>query len=209
MKIGILGAGKVGTTLGLGLVQAGHEVIYAVRDPLASKYADLAGERTQVLAVPQAVAAAEAVLLATPWSSTEAALATAGDFGGKPLLDATNPIGPGLTLTHGHDDSGAEQVQRWAPSARVVKVFNSTGRENMADPSYPEGRVAMFLCGDDEDACATASTLCEALGFEAVRVGGLARARVLEPAAMLWIQLATVLGQGRDIAFGLLRREGR
>ncbi|MEM7158788.1 MAG: NAD(P)-binding domain-containing protein [Myxococcota bacterium] len=209
MKIAILGAGNVGTTLGRRFVDAGHEVVYAVRNPLAPKSASLAGERTEVLAVPEAVAAAEVVLLSTPWPATEAALAAAGDFGGKPLLDATNPIGPGLTLTHGHDDSGAEQVQRWARGARVVKVFNSTGRENMADPAYPEGPAAMFLCGDDDDACETARTLCEALGFEPVRVGGLARARVLEPAAMLWIQLAAVLGHGRDIAFGLLRREDR
>ena len=206
MRIGILGAGQVGTTLGSGLRQAGHHVRYAVRDPDAARHAPLAADGASVLAVPDAVAAADAVVLATPWATTEEALDAAGDFGGKPLLDATNPIGPGLTLTHGHDDSGGEQVQRWAPTAKVVKVFNTTGRENMAAPAYPEGRVPMFLCGDDQDACETAGALAADLGFEPLRIGGLARARVLEPVAMLWIQLALVRGHGRGIALGLLRR---
>jgi predicted dinucleotide-binding enzyme len=206
MKVAILGAGNVGRTLGTGLAAAGHEILYAVREPDAPKNAALAGERSRALPVRDAVAAADVVVLATPWSATEAALASAGDFGGKPLLDATNPIGPGFVLTHGHTDSGGEQVQRWAPSAKVVKAFNTTGLENMADPRYGDARAAMFVCGDDADACAVALRLAGELGFEAVRVGGLDRARVLEPAAVLWISLAMSPANGRNIAFGLLRR---
>ena len=86
-----------------------------------------------------------------PALGAEGAIGAAGDLGGKILIDATNPIGKGFVLTHGHDDSGAEQVQRWAPGARVVKAFNTTGAENMADPAYPAGPLAMFVCGDDED----------------------------------------------------------
>lgn len=207
MKIGILGAGNVGTTLGRGLARAGHELLYAVREPDRAELDALRRDGAAVLAVRDTVERADLVLLATPWASTEAALASAGDFQGKPLLDATNPIGPGLSLTHGHTDSGAEQVARWAKGAKVVKVFNTTGVENMANPEYPDGRVAMFICGDDARACAIALELCHDLGFEAIRVGGLAMARVLEPAAMLWIQLAIVLGNGRNIGFGLLRRD--
>ncbi len=206
MKIAILGAGNVGRTLGRGLAGANHQILYAVREPGAPKYRELADEGAELLTVRAAVERAELVILATPWSATRDALAGAGDLGGKPLLDATNPIGPGFALTHGHTDSGAEQVQRWAPSARVVKVFNTTGVENMAKPVYPDGRVAMFICGDDDDACEAARSLCVDLGFAPVRVGGLARARVLEPAAMLWIKLALVLGNGRGIGFGLLTR---
>lgn len=138
-------------------------------------------------------------------AAAQDALQTAGDFGGKPLLDATNPVGPGFVLTHGRDDSGAEHVQRQAPSARVVKVFNSTGLENMADPVYPGGRAFMPLCGDDLEACDIALRLAADLGFEAVRVGGLSRARLIEPAAALWIAASQALGT-RDFAFGLIRR---
>lgn len=205
MRVSILGAGKVGTTLGGALAAAGHELLYGVRDPADVKHDGLRAS-ARVCSVRDAAAQADAVILSTPWAAAQSVLAEAGDFGGRPLLDATNPIGPGLELTHGHTDSGGEQVQRWAPSARVVKVFNTTGLENMADPRYPDGRVAMFLCGDDDHACEVARTLCDDIGFLPVRVGPLARARILEPAAMLWIRLALVLGYGRGVGFGLLAR---
>ena len=105
----------------------------------------------------------------------------------------------------GHTDSGGEQVQAWAPSARVVKVLNSTGAENMADPHYGAERATMFLCGGDATARAVAARLVEDLGFEAVAAGPLANARLLEPLALLWIDLALRQGLGRGIAFRRLR----
>lgn len=206
MKIGVIGAGTVGGTLGKALAKAGHSVVYGLRDPASPKYAGLAHERAELGTVRDAVTKSDAVILATPWNAAKDAVESAGDFGGKPLLDATNPIGAGMALTHGHTDSGAEQVQRWATNAKVVKVFNTTGVENMANPQYGDARVAMWLCGDDDGACALALQLAKDLGFDALRVGKLERARILEPAARLWIDLALVRGQGRNVAFGLLRR---
>jgi len=209
MRIGIIGAGNVGGTLGRGLAKAGHAIVYGVREPLEEeKHRELRHTNAEVRSVREAVTGAEAVILATPWNAAQAALAAAGDFDGKPLLDATNPIGPGFALTHGHTDSGAEQVARWATNAKVVKVFNTTGLENMADPQYGQARAAMFVCGDDDPACALALGLARELGFDALQVGGLSKARVLEPAGLLWINLALVLGNGRSVAFGLLRRNG-
>lgn len=205
MKVGILGAGHVGGTLGRGLAKAGHTVVFGLRDPGDAKHAALR-DVGSLASLREAVASSEAVILATPWRAAEGALEAAGDFEGKPLIDATNPIGPGLTLVHGHTSSGAEQVAAWAKSARVVKAFNTTGFENMGDPRYRELRAVMFVCGDDDEACAVALSLAKDLGFDAVRAGKLDRARLLEPLAVLWIQLAMGLGHGRDIAFGLLRR---
>jgi len=89
-----------------------------------------------------------------------------------------------------------------------VTAFNSTGVENLADPRFGDARAAMFVAGDDAAACEIALGLARDLGFLAVRLGGLVRARVLEPTAMLWIQLAITRGLGRDIAFGVVRRGG-
>ncbi len=203
MKIAIIGAGNVGGTLGKGLAKAGHQVVYGVRNPDDPKHAEL--KPAQIATVRGAVESSDATILATPWNGAEAALAAAGDFGGKPLLDATNPIGPGFSLLHGHTDSGGEQVARWAKGARVVKAFNTTGYENMADPVYGQARAAMLVAGDDQGACEVAMGLARDLGFEPVRLGGLNAARMLEPLAMAWIKLA-VGGHGRNIAFGLLRR---
>lgn len=145
-------------------------------------------------------------MLATPWSAVPDAVRAAGDFGGKPLIDVTNPIGPGFALTLGHTGSGAEEVARLARNARVVKAFNTTGLENMANPAFGERRVVMPVAGDDPSAVDVAAKLASDIGFESVGLKGLARARELEPLAMLWIKLALQWGLGRNIAFGISRR---
>lgn len=206
MRIAILGAGRVGGTLGRRLAEAGHTVVYGLREGRAELPEELRHASASGAPVPEAVRQADVVLLTTPWAAAEAVLRAAGDLGGKPLLDATNPIGAGMALTHGHTDSGGEQVQRWAPSARVVKVFNTTGVENMADPRFGDARALMLACGDDTDAVATAVRLAGDIGFEALAFGPLRNARLLEPFGRAWIELALVRGQGRGIAFGLLRR---
>ncbi len=203
MKISILGAGRVGGTLGAGWHAAGHAVTYGVRDPNDPNHATLSG---QAASVADAVANADLVVLATPWAAAASVLEAAGDFGQRPLIDATNPIGPGMALTHGHDDSGAEQVARWATNARVVKGFNTTGFENMGDPTFPAGASVMFVCGDDAEATQMAYDLATDLGFDAVNLGPLRHARELEPMALIWIRMAMQLGHGRAWAFGRLRR---
>jgi len=206
VRIAVIGAGTVGGTLGRGWARRGHEVTFGVRDESGPRATGLASEGLRVAAPRMAVEGSEAVLLATPWAAAREALAGLGDLGGRPLLDATNPIGPGLTLALGHHTSGGEQVQAWARGARVVKVFNTTGAENLAAPRFGERAALMLYCGDDASACAVAARLATDLGFEAVAAGPLASARLIEPLALLWIRLAMAEGQGRDFAFGLLRR---
>ncbi len=201
MLITIIGAGKVGTTLGERFRDAGHDVAYGVRAPDDPKHAGL-----PVASIQHAAAAADVVILTTSWAGAQDALRAAGDLAGKILIDATNPIGPGMVLTHGTTDSGAEQVARWAPGARVVKAFNSVGREVMANPRFGEARSVLFLCGDDAAARATVSQLARDLGFEPLDIGPLARARFIEPAALVWILAASGVGT-REFSWGLLRRE--
>ena len=205
MNIGIIGAGRVGTTLGDRLAKAGHDISYAVEQPDAPEHQLLRDSGAYVGATAEVVRRAGAVLLATPWGATEEAVMAAGDFGGKPLMDVTNPIDANFELAVGHDASGAEQVQRWVPSARVVKVFNTTGQNNMAEPVYPSGPLVMLACGDDTQAVEVAMRLAADVGFEPFHVGPLTMARYLEPAAMLWIK--TSMKHGRDFGFGLYRRE--
>ena len=206
MDISVIGAGRVGSTLGRRLAEAGHALHYALRTPEGPVPERLAHVRASTGAVNDVVQRSEAVLLTTPWAATEAALAAVADFGNRPLLDVTNPIGPGFALTHGHTDSGAEQVQRWAPTARVVKVFNTTGQENMANPTFGAHRALMLACGDDADALNLALGLASDIGFDARAFGSLSEARLLEPLALVWIRLAMVHGAGRGFALGLLER---
>ncbi len=204
MRIAVIGAGNVGTTLGSGWAAAGHEVSYGVRD--ASRGAPHAGATMR--SVSEAVREGDVAVLATSWEAAPAALEAAGDFAGKPLIDVTNPIGAGFKLTHGHDTSGGEQVASLARNARVVKAFNCTGLENMKNPRYGEHRAVMPVAGDDASANAMAATLAGDLGFDPVVLDSLRHARELEPLALLWISLAMPWGHGRDIAFGLAKRTG-
>jgi predicted dinucleotide-binding enzyme len=88
----------------------------------------------------------------------------------------------------------------------VVKIFNTTGANNMENSKYRVGAVVMFYRGDDAGAKKTAAELAADLGFDPINAGGLAIARLREPLAMLWIHLAYAQRMGRDFAFSIVRR---
>jgi NADPH-dependent F420 reductase len=204
----------VGGTLGWRWAQSGHQVVFGVRNPSDEKVKTVlaaAGPNARAGGVLEAAAASEIVVLTVPWEAAQDAIRSAGDLTGKVVIDATNPIGGGmqglqLDLRLGYTTSAAEQVAEWARGARVVKAFNTTGFNNMENPRYGSQAAAMFYCGDDAEAREVVAQLGEDLGFEMIDAGPLAAARLLEPLAMLWINLALFQGLGRDFAFTLARR---
>lgn len=210
MRIAVIGAGAVGATLAHRWIQAGHGICFGSRSPTSDKVqAALSALPGSARAAPvaEAVDWCEVALLATQYRDAVSAVAAAGDFGGRILLDATNPLKPDLSgLLDIGALSAAEIIARAASGARVVKAFNSTGFNVMADPGFSAGRAVMLVCGDDRDARETARRLASNIGFDAIDAGPLSEARLLEAIAMLWIRLAYAHGQGRDIAFSLLRR---
>jgi predicted dinucleotide-binding enzyme len=208
MTIAILGAGNVGMALARNLVSHGERVHFGVPD--ATKYAAAVaalGASARIGTVAQAIAEADLAILAVPYGAAQQVAESVRDWRNRILVDATNPLAPGLAgLALGTTTSGAEQVAQSARGARVVKAFNTTGAENMAEPRFAAGAVFMPVAGDDADARARVVALATLLGFDAVDVGPLAAARYLEPFAMTWIHMAIKRGMGRDFAFGLLRR---
>lgn len=209
MKIAIIGTGNVGRALGTGWAQKGHTVIFGSRHPDEEKVRQIltaAGKNARAALPNVAAAEAEVVVLAVPGTAVAATIPTLGNLSGKILIDATNPIAPGLQLSVGHTTSGAEQVAALAAGAHVVKAFNTTGAENMANPLYQGEPITVFICGDDVAAKAAVSQLAQDLGFAVADVGGLDKARLLEPMALVWISLAMPQGLGRDIAFKLVHR---
>jgi hypothetical protein len=208
MSVAIIGAGAVGQALAQALVRAGEEVVFGVPDP--GKYraqVDRLGERARIGTVAEAVAASEVVILAVPYAAAESVARSVPDWQGKVLVDVTNPLAPNLEgLTLGTTTSGAEAIAAAACGARVVKAFNTTGAENLADSHYPDGKPWMPVCGDDAQARARVLALATRIGFDAVDLGELKAARYLEPLALTWIHLAIRQGYGRHFAFGLLRR---
>ena len=204
MRIAIIGTGNVGRAIAMGLAGKGHDVTFGTRDVTAAEALALAGDTGTRLALPATAAGwAEVVILALPWSAAETVVKALGDLTGRTVIDCMNPlgmVGGSLGLMVGHDTSGGEIVAGWLPGAHLVKTLNQVGAEIMADNRHLPQRPAMFMAGDDAVAKEKAAVLLRALGFQPLDAGDLAKARLLEPLAMVWINQALFRGKGRNWA---------
>ena len=214
MKIGVLGSGKVGQTLGQGFANLGHQVLLGSRTPARGKikaWLAEAGENASAGTFKAAAAFGEVIILAVNWFGLENALKLAGpeNFNDKPVIDCTNPIrfsanGPPV-LALGYTDSAGETVQRRLPAARVVKAFNTIEVALMVKPDFPAGPPTTFICGNNAAAKAITRRFLKDFGWEVSDVGDITAARYLEPLAMVWILHALNTGSANH-AFKLLRK---
>lgn len=214
MKIGILGTGDVGKSLGSAFIALGHEVKMGSRDAHNEKavtWASTSGINASTGTFADAAQFGEVVVLALSWAGAENALNLAGadNFAGKVVIDAINPLefepGKGPTLAIGHTDSAGEQVQRWLPSAHVVKAFNTVGHAHMFKPDFPCGPPDMFICGNDAAAKETVTEILKDFGWPAIDIGGIEGSRLLEPLCILWVGYGLRTGTWNH-AFKLLRK---
>jgi predicted dinucleotide-binding enzyme len=180
----------VGKALARGLSRAGHEVRAVGSDPAA---------------VREAGAWAGVVILAVPFGAVEDAVRELGaSVDGKPLVDATNALTKDMQLAVGFTTSGAEELQKKAPKAKVVKAFNTVFAGQMDSGRTEGGQVSAFAAGDDAGAKGTVLQLARDIGFDAVDAGPLRNARMLEALGYLNIQLGFAVGMGAKIGFKLV-----
>ena len=183
MRVAILGSGQVGQALARGWAAHGHDVVIGTRQT--------AVEDLTVAPPAEAVRDADLVVLAVRGTAAvELVRSLDGELDGRVLVDATNPLGTGdrgPTLFVGTTDSLGEQVQRAAPSARVVKAYNTVGNALMVDPDLPGGPPTMFLAGDDPDAKDLVGDLLRATGWDVADLGGIEAGRWLEATCMAWV----------------------
>jgi predicted dinucleotide-binding enzyme len=174
-----------------------------VREPESFDRSDLLeGGNTTVHSVREAVAGSEVIVVATPPEAAEGLAATLGDLTGKTLIDTSNAV-----RSRPEHYPTAYHAFAALTAAQVVKCFNSTGFENMADPRYGDSGLDMFMAGDSAPAKAVAERLARDLGFTACYdFGGADRVELLEQFALSWINLAIFQGVGRGIGFKVLRR---
>lgn len=180
MRIGVIGAGKIGGTLALRLADGGHEIVVANRrgpDAIAELLAEL-GPRGRAGDPREAAAFGEVVIVATPlaaWGELPAA-----ELAGRVVVDANNYYPGRDGQIEELDDGALSSSQLFAsrlPGARVVKAFNTIFWERLRDAGRPPGdpeRLAIPLAADDAAAKATVAGLIEQLGFDAVDSGTLA-----------------------------------
>lgn len=209
MKIGIIGSGNMGSCLGKLWSQAGHQVMFSfTQDPEAlEEAAASAGGRTGTVA--DAAQFGDVVLVTVPWAAIDIALKDAATaLTGKVVISCNNPLKPDLSgLLLGTDTSGAEEVARIVPSAKVVEVlFPFAQQLRSGELRFNGQQSSQFYCGDDAEAKRVVATLIGELGLDPVDAGPLTSARFLEPFGMLMIQLAYRQGFGVNIGTQLLHR---
>jgi predicted dinucleotide-binding enzyme len=203
MNIAIIGAGNVGGALARRWAAAGHRVILGVRDTGATRVQNLLGPNITAAPVRDAVAPADAVLIAAPPEATRSIVDAMGDVSGKVIIDAMNSI----RTRAGEFASTAEALRTWTGNPDVVKCFNAAGYNIMANPDFAGEKADMFMAGTSVRGKEVARRLALDAGFGACHdFGGDDRVPLLEQMALIWINLAMFQGLGREIAFRLLRR---
>jgi len=214
LKIGILGTGNVGRTLANAFIALGHEVKMGSRDAQnekAAAWASIGGINASAGTFADTAKFGDVIVLALSWAGAENALKLAGpeNFAGKVVVDAINPLvmepGKPPVLDPGNTDSAGEQVQRWLPSAQVVKAFNSVGFAHMFKPDFPGGPPDMFIAGNDAAAKQTVTGILTDFGWSTIDAGGIEGSRVLEPLSILWVAYGMRTGTWNH-AFKLLRK---
>ncbi len=197
MKIGIIGSGEVAQSLGKGLVALGHDVMISSRDPKRkdlSAWKTKIGKKGRIGTTTEAANFGEICFLAVAWHAGEDVIAQVRpELAAKVVIDVTNPLeysddGP-PQLAIGHDISAGEIVQASLPDSHVVKALNIINHKNMVNPKFKSGTPTMFICGNNKSAITHATELLEQMGWEdIVYIGGIEKARILEPLCLLWVE---------------------
>ncbi len=205
MRIAIIGTGNVGSALATKWANTGHEIFLGVKDTSNFKGRHLLQQpQTSVHTIPEAVDMADVILIATPAPAAIEVAQQLGDTKGKIIIDAMNIVmgrGPkGFSNT-------ADAILANTTTRNVVKCFNTTGFNNMADTRYGDQAIDMFVAGDSITAKEIAIQLAIDAGFASCYdVGGNDKFDLMEQFAFFWINLAMFQGQGREIGFKLLKR---
>ena len=207
MRIGILGSGLMGGKLGTIFARAGHDVVfsYARRKQKLEKLAREAKGKARAGTPAEAAHDADALLLAVHWSRVDDVLRQVGDVSGKVIVSCSLPMNADDTdLVIAHTSSGAEELAKKAPKARVVAAFGTVPSEVLFDVFERRRNVtkpSLVYCGDDSKSKKTAAVLIRDVGFDPVDAGPLRVARYTEPFTLLIARLAYEGKGGPELAY--------
>jgi predicted dinucleotide-binding enzyme len=209
VNIGIIGSGRMATTLGKHWAGKGHRVMYGSRQPEnKSELAKTPRSDFSVGSIAEAAEFGDVVLLAVPNRAVPDVIKAAKSLAGKTVIDCTNPFVPGPDgprLGVGGDNSAAEEVARLAPGANVVKAFNTNFSQLIQAGAETSGQNSdTFYCGDDVSAKQAVAQLVGDAGFRGVDIGPLKMARYLEPFAVIMVSLARLPGGSPTIGYKVL-----
>ncbi len=218
MKIGIVGAGRIGGNAGKLFAGAGHEVFFSgSREP--DRLERLAVDTVARSGSPrEAVEFGEVVFFSVPWPAVDELLAQTGSLAGKIVIDTSNQF------VTGEPEGGVEQLPKTVaetnqdrmPGARLVRAFNTLGADSL--PGAAARGAAVFLAGEDAAAKEVVAGLIRDVGFTPVDLGGWAEEPMLEVGGAVsgleyssedGLRIAAALGRGGANAAARLARELR
>jgi len=207
MRVGILGSGLMGGKLGTIFARAGHDVVfsYARTSQKLEKLAREAKGKARAGTPAEAARHADALLLAVHWSRVDDVLKQAGDMSGKTIVSCSLPMNADDTdLVVAHTSSGAEELAKKVPAARVVGAFGTVPSEVLFDVFAARRKVtkpSLLYCGDESRSKKVAAQLIGDVGFDPVDAGPLRIARYTEPFTLLIARLAYEGKKGPELAY--------
>ncbi|MBC7881960.1 MAG: NAD(P)-binding domain-containing protein [Anaerolineae bacterium] len=211
MKIGIIGAGNIATGLGKFWAKHGHELFFSYsRDAEKLKKAANSVDPSARFGTPaEATAFADVIVLAVPYNAVPDALSAAGVLNGKLLFSCVNPLKPDYSgLFVGTNTSGAEEIAKLAPGAKVVEGLPAFAEVLHSDVRQIAGQqVTVFVSGDDSEAKQIVTRLLVECELEVIDAGPLWTARYVEPSMMLLVNLAYSQGFGGRVGFKFLKEK--
>jgi predicted dinucleotide-binding enzyme len=212
-KIGILGSGVVGQSLGKGFARSGYNVMIGTRDKTKlNNWKKETGNNVSVGTNEEAAKFGDILVMATKWAGTENAINLAGkdNFKNKIVIDVTNPLQfekenaiPRLAVAY--PDSAGKTVQRWLPHSLVVKAFNIVSANHMTNPKLEEGIADLFIAGNNSEAKKKVKEIAKSWGWAVNDIGSIDNSYTLESLAMLWIIYGYMNNQWSH-AFKLLKK---
>jgi 8-hydroxy-5-deazaflavin:NADPH oxidoreductase len=200
MKIAILGAGNIGGTLGRKWLQAGHQVLFGVRDLQSAKTISALEQAQGAKAtdVSSAIRDSEVILFSLPWKTvSEIVQANAANLNGKLLMDATNNFGGPLI-------NNLEALIDAAPEAKIYRAFNSLGWEVFANPVINGQTADMFYSGPEGATQSRVQQLIEEIGVNPIWVGDNDRVHLVDNMGALWVNMVFQRGWKRHTAFKVI-----
>ncbi|MDP4266550.1 MAG: NAD(P)-binding domain-containing protein [Bacteroidota bacterium] len=213
-KIGIIGSGVVGKTLGTGFVKQGYQVMLGTRDATKlNEWKITAGSDGAVGTLQETCKFADTLVLAVKGTAAKNVLEMIGrdNLRGKTIIDCTNPISD-ISPVNGvinffttYNRSLMEEMQTMYPEVNFVKAFNSVGNTMMIHPNFNGQTPTMFICGNNQSAKRQVTEICRELGWESEDMGLVESARAIECLSMLWM-IPALRENNWNHAFKLLKK---
>ena len=195
MKIGILGSGIVGQTLGSGFIKHTHQVKIGTGNPAKlNDWLSISGTNGSVGSFADAASFGEIIVLAVKGTAALDVLGKAGKetLKNKTVIDTTNPIVE-LPPVNGvlqyftrQNYSLMEELQAKYPQANFVKAFSCVGNALMVNPNVGRKKPTMFIAGNDDGAKSQVKKILDTFGWEIEDMGKVEAARAIEPLCILW-----------------------